>query len=367
MTDAKILQLEALSRGCVDSAARAEIDAQIAYHASRIGEFRLAHDIIDRIRSQPAESHAPSVDIWIILVDGILSFFENLDVGSRDRFKRAHALSAALKLNDLRALAAAWLAHAEFGRHQYDSMVNYVNDCLDNSGAVGHLASSRVGLVLASCYLYAGEERKSRSWYESARRSAILDGDRATIGAIMYNRAAIALTRYRTDECLSIPHTLDIATVRIAVLSASNFNARTGNRALSQILRMCEARLAMIESRFDVALEILEDIRRTGSRSLSGSSEEFFDLEYIFCLVRLGKFGKSDFLSQKFGIESIAALHCDDRVVFLFELLAIYKEFSVQHLTTDLYDLFGDAARAYIDGTKRLQISLQRVVCREEV
>jgi hypothetical protein len=216
--------------------------------------------------------------------------------------------------------------------------------------------------VLANCYLYAGEEGQSRAWYESARQSAVLDGDRATVGAIMYNRAALALARYRAEECLSIPHTLDIAAVSGAVLSATNFNVRTSNKALGQLLGMCEARLAMIEGRFDIALQMLECIRKSGFLSLSGVSEEFFKVEYSFCLIKAGNVQDVDCSLR--GIEGwvIDKLDHDDKVVYLFELLTIFENLSIPINGENLSDLFKDAATAYVDATRRLQESLRRVL-----
>jgi len=365
MMDAKIIQLESRSKNCSDIGGRAEIDAQIAYHASRIGRFDLARNIIDRIRSEAELCHPPSVAIWIILAEGILAYFEKLDIGSSDRFRRAHALSAALSLNDLRALSSAWLAHADFGLCKYDSMVNCINDCLFYNRAVGNLASSRVGLVLADSYLYSGDLAESRRWYEAARQSAILDGDRATLGAIMYNRAAVALARYRVDHCLSLPHVLNADVLSGAVLSASSFHTLTSNKVLNQLQRMCEARLAMIEDRFDVAVEIFDSIREVESGSLAGVSDKFFGVEYTYCLVRLGRMTRSEFLCHDVDVGLAATLDCDDRVVFLSELLSIYKEFAIRDLIPNTSELLKGAVSAYVDDTKRLQTALQGIVYSE--
>jgi hypothetical protein len=362
MNDEKIRHLEYMSKNCPDIGLRAEIDAQIAYHASRIGRFELARNIIHRIRSESGRGHPASVAIWIIIADGILAFFERLDSGSADRFRRAHLLSVALDLKELRALSAAWLAHSDFGRCEYESMVKSINDCLISSRPLGDLASSRVGLVLASSYLYAGDLEKSREWYEAARQSAVLDGDRATLGAIMYNRAAVALARYRADFHLSRPTGLSIPAVSSAVSSASSFQTLTGNEALSDLLRMSEARLAMIENRFDTAATIFDDIRRSVSGSLSGAADKFFDLEYLYCLAQLGSIGKDEFLSYGINASFAESLDCDDRVVFLGELLAVIGLLSIEDQEENVSLLFGESRRAYDDDIERLQFCLRDIV-----
>jgi hypothetical protein len=362
MRDERILELELLSRNSTDIGVKAEIDAQIAYHASRIGRFDLARNILGRIRLESAHSYPASVAIWVIIVDGVLAFFEKLDVGSSDRFRRAHALSVALGLNDLRALSAAWLAHSNFGCCQYSLMLESINDCLLFSRPVGDLASSRVGLVLASSYLYAGNLDESRVWYEAARQSAVIDSDRATLGAIMYNRAAVALARYRVDNCLSLPHALEIGVVSNAVSSASSFQVLTSNEALSQLLRMCEARLAMVENNFDSAILIFDGIRQADSGSMSGTADKFFDLEYLYCLVKLKRIDREGFLAYDINISHSINLDCDDRVVFLHELLEIYRELSIQDLQDGASQMLKEAFFAYHEDTRLLQSCLHGIV-----
>jgi len=121
----------------------------------------------------------------------------------------------------------------------------------------------------------------------------------------------------------------------------------------------------MIEDRFSPALEIFNGIRQTDSESMSGASDQFFDVEYMYCMVKLGRLTKTEFLSHNIDVASAATLDCDDRVVFLSELLAIYDEFSILDMLATTSQLLSEAASAYVDDTMRLKAALQGIVYSE--
>jgi hypothetical protein len=155
---------------------------------------------------------------------------------------------------------------------------------------------------------------------------------------------------------------LEIGVVSNAVSSASSFQALTSNSALSQLLRMCEARLAMIENSFDSAILIFDGIRQADSGSMSGAASEFFNLEYLYCLVKLKRIDREGFLVCNINISDALNLDCDDRVVFLHELLEIYRLLSIQDLQESASQMLKEALCAYHDDTRLLQTCLQGIV-----
>ena len=356
-----LYRLEALSENCPDANEKATIDAERAYHMARVGYFTEAHALLRSIRANPTVSSTPVVVIWLILSEGIVDFFENLSQASHDRFRRAYALSVATKQNSLRALAAAWLAHTEFMRQDYEAMIDAANDCLSFYPDENKSAQSRIFIVLASAHMSCGNFGASRRFFEMARNIAVVDGDRATLGAIAYNQAALMLNGYRLRNIFDSGEQIDLALVSITVESATNFQEITKNTALGELISICSARSLINKKQYSNALKILEDLRASDSTYSAGIKSETLAVEYAYCLANLGDLTRTLQALAGLDIKLCTNLHHDDKVILLSQLVEIYNILGLKSEILDLSDQIAEAQSAHLAQISKMRSAMQRL------
>jgi hypothetical protein len=316
-------RLEVASLSCGDPIQKALIEAELAYHYARAGDFRGAGDLLRKIRALPRAHYAPSVAIWVMLSEGILEFFENLDPHAHDRFRRAYALSVSIGDLELQALTSAWLAHVEFNQRNYAAMVSSARSCLAIYPHGRTTAHARIFMVLANSNLYAGNVSLASGYFERARSIALTDGDRTTVGAIVYNRAALMLNNFRLQPFLDVGESIDLGLVSVAVESATAFQDITRNRSLSELPLMSEARLAMLKGDFASALNTIGRIRDSEHRHRGGAKDPLLDIEYVACLARTGELGRARKIIGEMDLSRYTELDNDDQIVFFSQLTDI--------------------------------------------
>jgi hypothetical protein len=345
----------------VDPKVRSEIEAQIAYYSCQVGDFEVARNLLAKVRADPVGRGCERAVIWAIIADGVLMYFERLNLLAIDRFRRASALSTAFGEMELRALSFAWIAHIELAACNYESMVSSINQCLLIGGHRASRAKSRISLVLANCYLLCGDHSNSQAWFESARESALLEGDRTTVGALLYNRGALLLLRYRLAMSLGTAVGSEIRFVGAAVASATNFQARTKNSSLDDLILLSEARLACLEGRSLDALPIFDRLRRTMSFFLSGATTYMLELEYSVALSMSGLIDDARRILLGVNVGSIDSLDLDDKIIFLSELRRICIILDVGPLINDIDVRIKSSIDEYSAEMARLRVAVDMI------
>ncbi len=348
-------RLEIASSSCEDPVRRALIDAERAYHFARVGRFSDARALLTSIRSLQQAKFNPAVAIWIILSEGILAFFEDLDPNAYDRFRRAYALSVSIGDFELQALVLAWLAHIEFNVRSYPEMVSSASRCLAIYDRASTAAHARLFMVFGNANLYAGNVSKSSLYFERARSIAVNDGDRATVGAIVYNRAALMLNNFRLQPYVEFGESIDLGLVSVAVDSSSAFQDITANKSLSELPVMNQARLAMVKGDYAFALAAIDKIRSSEHRHRGGAKDPLLDIEYAACLVECGKVEHAGGIVQSIDFSRTADLDFDDQIVFFAHLLAISDRMGVVAPMGDAAVLMGVAVKKFSDELSRLR------------
>ena len=122
-----------------------------ACYLVRQGHFEPATTELDSIRGKYDARPSPSISAWLSLGDGLMSHFREVGGAARDKMRRAHALSAAGRLMPLHALSAAWLAHMDYNRHDFESMVRHLSQSLQ-------LAAEAEGMEQLLVRAHAGVE-----------------------------------------------------------------------------------------------------------------------------------------------------------------------------------------------------------------
>jgi hypothetical protein len=238
----------------LDAPTRSVLLAQRACYLARVGDFSQSRAIVKELRAGLHQPGYESAAIWVMLVEGVLDFFERLGDDARDRIRRAYLLSLAIKREGLVCICSAWRAHIEFEFSNFEAMSQAIKHVLDRSSHADDESLSRVALTLAYCFTLADDQANAKHWYERARRHAVAAGDQATIEAIIHNRASFGLAASRIRRCLGDLTPEDVRMNRLELTSARNFQTLINVTSLNSLTELCEARLVALERKADLAI-----------------------------------------------------------------------------------------------------------------
>ncbi len=298
-------RLEALDRALLLPASPREqqlLHAQRALLLARLGDSVASRRDIASLKADPRVVVDPELAAWAWLAEGVCDYYDNLSLReSLDRVQRACAMAAAAAAPLVQALAAAWRAHLEL-QLETRSAVGAAAD-LSPSGewrrwAVeafsladerNHAARSRAALVMAwATHLAAGESR-ARPWYAVARRHAALEGDGATMSALMHNLAALQVLRLRLEAIQGLPDPGVARRALLATESSGALDESLRSRLMRAHLHLLRAQAFVMLGRYEEALALydrhLDEGRREGLRGL----EPLFQADRARCLQALGQ------------------------------------------------------------------------------
>lgn len=271
-----------------DPARRAEIDAQRAAYIARIGRFDDARSIVESVRDQFGRGQSGRVAIRLMLAEGLIHAFERYAPEGLDRIMRAQALATAMRCSDLAALTSAWRAHCQSERSEFAGMARSLRTALDVVDDHDHDALSRIAMTLANAFASCGDVRAAGAWYAACRHHALEAGDRATIEAMLYNRASFALAWIRADACLGTPAPDLAARIRREITSARNLHALEGVAAGTSYMRLWESRALIATSAYPEAQKILESLLEGGEFAEYNVSAPLLKLELAYCMSQQG-------------------------------------------------------------------------------
>ena len=304
----------------------AELSARRAIYLSRIGRFAEVKEIIENLRLQYSDGHAPAISVWIMLIEGVNDFFENLGDRAKDRITRAQLIGVAIGDRTLAAITSSWRAHIEFEVSDFESMATALKICAENLDEENHDANARFAMIIANCFFLRGDRESAQKWFMKSREIALANGDQATIDALIYNRAAFGMARLRVERCLGPVNQQAVISIRVELSSARNYQkiARVG--AVNHFVELCLARVLMLEEKFDSALEALARIKTIGPFAAYNFSLALIDLESAYCLCKLGRYAEAnESLESAFG-DVFSGLDVDDRLVVAWLFAEIRNE-----------------------------------------
>jgi hypothetical protein len=346
--------------GVADPIDRAELQARVGCCHARNGSFDEARRVVQDLRSGFGDGRSGRVTIWIMLTEGLIHWFSDISPKGLDRIVRAQLLSSAMKYRTGIAVSSAWKAHIDFEMSNFNSMFESLRLSITHSSQEDHDAGARVAIVLANAMSLAGDFEGTRHWFMRGRDHALKDGDQASIDALQYNRAVMALAWVRAENCIQRAQPEDVKKVRLELESSKNLNAINGIGALDNHLRMSNARLLILEAHLDQAIDELNGVRGGHPFADFNFNTALVDLEIAFCEFRLGRI--DDALSRYRAIDmvTIGDLQLDDQLVAA----------SIKHEVAAADSRFGDAqayakqlselADAYSNWHNELKLGLQK-------
>jgi hypothetical protein len=232
--------------------------AERACYLARQGQYDQAAAELDLLRRRYEARPHPAISTWLSLADGLMSHFTEVGVAARDKMRRAHALSSAGRLMPLHALSSAWLAHMDYTRMDFDSMVRHLSQALHLADPDHHAARSRANLVAAQALHLAGRLDLAMPWYQRARAHANSEGDDATVSAIMFNMASIRASNLRQVALTGEGSAMEGVYALMSAEATSSFDARTGAISAMPLMPLLRAQIFALQGDPAGALAVYE-------------------------------------------------------------------------------------------------------------
>lgn len=307
-------RLEARLAVEIDAFRRGVLHAKRACYFARVGQFEKTRELVAQLRSDFPDGSSPRISIWVMLVEGLLHTFERLSPEGLDRMVRAQTLATALKDRELQAVSSAWLAHLLFERSEFVQMVSALQVALGSADDESFDALARVSMVFANTYASVGDRERATQWYMACRHYAVEAGDEATLEALLYNRAAFGVAWQRAEFCLGSGDRKPLEMLRRELASAHSFQDLTGAAALTNLVYLWEARLALLDDEFERAIDLLSGIRNVEPFSDESFHQSVIDLEVAYCSAKLGRVDDTlRFLTKRAAFD-VHALHEDEQL-----------------------------------------------------
>jgi hypothetical protein len=346
-----------------DPAARAEVIARIAAVHARSGHFDEARSAIDAIKAHFGRGESGRVTVWKMIAEGLVSHYENLSPAALERIGGALVLGQAMQYSTVIALASAWKAHIEFERSDFVKMAESLGLALRYVGPTEHDAQTRIAMVLANAFMVCGDRDQMQAWFMRGREHALKNGDRASVEALQYNKAAFATAWARVSRCTTPIDTEELVLLRGEVNSARNLQELARIDALPGHIRLIHARLLMLESAYELAIEELNGVRATEPFASHNFHQSYIDLELQFCAVKLG----GDDLSMAYRchdvLQQFQGLDIDERIVASWMLAEIVEKAGLQDEQASLRGSLCELLGAHEAERQALHASLESLAC----
>lgn len=303
-----------------DLVRRAELQAERAAYLARCGDAVGAGRVIQQLRTHFGDGREPRVSVATMWAEGVLLYFGKLSDQARDRWLRAHALARAMQLEYLQPLCAAWLAQAESQALRPDAMARLLQEVADTTRPEWPAVNVRAGLVAADALLLAGRADAAQRAYERAREACLRAGDRVSLGALLYNRAATLIAVARAEEALS-GQPCDTRRGELLVLHARSslaYQRATGVTALDHLGLLWSGRALALAGRHDEAVAELRPLRRTVADLEARRNRSAVSADLARSLAALGPSGELFDVLQTLSVDEAAALDPDDALSYLY-------------------------------------------------
>ncbi|MGC4079250.1 MAG: hypothetical protein QM702_19870 [Rubrivivax sp.] len=344
--------------GCRDPLRRAELAAERGCHLARVGDIAAAQNVAAELRREHGDGRASRIAVRIMLLEGLILFFDNMDPLSADRILRAHTVAMAWRHDDLIRLTASWLAHMHFVRGDFAAMLQALGACFDRPGACLE-ASSRVCVVVANAHQLAGQSQAARPWYERARQEAITLGDDATIGALVYNRPALSLVTLRLDALHGRIDADAVGLAAIGIESALAYCLGAQQYSLMQLLHVGRARVAMLAGETARALALYDELLQPSDLRFSFHADRLLlELERVACLHAAGRGDEALAAFERLDVAAHPQLAMEDQLLFLLQHAQLAQALGRADLAAGWAAALADARGRYDSEIDRLKTAL---------
>ena len=332
-----------------DPVRRAEIAAQIAAVHARRGNFSTARQIIDQVQQGFGRGQSSQVTVMKMIAEGLIFHYEKLSPDANTRFLGALSIAKMFGYRQGVALAAAWKAHVEFERSDFECMVESLNLAIAHADPEQHDAWARIAAVLSNSYLICDASDLGHSWFLRGHKHAAALGDTETLDALLYNKAAFSVAALRVAACERATEPDLLARARSEVNSARNLRQLAGVNALAAHVDLLNAKLLVLERRFADAIDALEAVRLKQPFASHNFHQAQIDLDVAYCETMQARAPgeRSARIDFPAVLEAVSSLDVDERLIAYWMLLEILGRDADINLRKGIAALFEQALQVY--------------------
>ncbi|WP_343607017.1 hypothetical protein [Roseateles sp.] len=345
-------EIAAAASPMASAGARAKRAMLLARHGA-VGEAREALTALHQLSFQHPH---PEIGAWLHMAEGLMSYYNGFVAQQAwDRIQRAQAIAgSAPALVEVRVLAAAWLAQLAFIRHDPAALVEHARRCLDEALADHHVALARVAMAMGVGWHYAGDVESAQRWYIRARHHAAVEGDDASLSALMFNMAGMRASQLRRESLWA--HAARGPELLLTVDSMHHFDEAVGAQMMGELRPVLRAQVLTMQGGFDEARQLYEEhlpqamslgLERLGSSLLS---------DLAWCRANLGQHEHALHQAREAEIELDPDCELDDRAITHSRLAQTFRLLGEiadadrhQALADEAWQQFADQQRQWRD------------------
>lgn len=326
---------------------RAELLGEKACYLARAGDFGGAATVIREMRSHWGDGSDVRAMVWLMLAEGLQHYYEQLSDEAWDRIRRACSIAKAANLSRLYPLTFAWLAHMEFFRSDYESMGRLLAESRTALGADSTDVKLRSALVLADAAIFASDRQKAQDWYHCARNLAVSSSDRIAIGALIYNRSMLGLSRELVGRALgdSGADGQLMSQYELELKSASAFDRASESGVFKDQIQINLARASISREDYRSAWQIL--IQFYGFSATAGRSICNVTADLALCAAGMGQSEEARNLLTEFTAMDFRSLDSDEQVIALKSASRAAEMCGFKQQYQDLFAKFEIAAHLF--------------------
>jgi hypothetical protein len=324
MTSRLLRRLDAAIAAAASPVETACLGAERVVVLARRGQLDQARAELDQVRQRFGRAAHPAVTGWLCLAEGLLNQLGDLSGGGLDRLQRAHALAGAARLQPLRALAAAWLAHAYCELGDDAQMVRLLADALQAAAADHHSARARACVVAGRAYHLAGRAEVARTFYSRAREHATAEGDDATLSAILHDMARHRVRQVQLAELLEPGAAADPRQALLAVDSWTHFDRGAGTASQEPVAAMLRAQILVSQARFDEALALHDQHLAAALAQGMARREAPLRADMAWCRLQTGFGDAARAIARDADTALLGSVNGDDRALAHARLAQVF-------------------------------------------
>jgi len=317
--------------------ARACLLAEKGCYLARVGQVLEAQSIRQLIRENFGDGRDLGVSVRLMVLEGVLSYFQNLGSDAGDRLMRAKFLSVASGDRELISLTAAWLSHIQYFDSKYDAAIDSARLAISNICPEQWQTYIRIGLLFGDMHLLVENQRASKHWYEMARNAAVRYGDQAAIGAINYNRASLRIFNLRISLALGVSISeSETAFADAENRSSINYQLVAGVTSLEHLLASSRISVQVIRRQYAEARHALIEILQGDTVPVSYSYRRVLVSDLILCNAALGNSSAAAEQLNELASTGIKDLPVEDSLILqstLFEAALVDPSLCVEKLS----------------------------------
>lgn len=310
-----VIRLRTEIEHSVDATQRAMLTAELGCYWARVGEIEAAEQLNVELRRIYSDGRDIRVSVLIMCLEGLIQYFKNLSPIAFDRLARAKLLSEASGNSELIAFASAWLAHMHFNNNRFVEMLSAIESCFRALSVPNASAESRVSLVLGDAFLYVGDHATAKVWHDRARNLALRLGDRAAIGALIYNRTALHVFGARVDGIKGNALGVNIEQLNLEIRSAISYEFAADLKSLKYLLDSAKVGVLVMNADFKQAAILIQALLDGRSVTAGSGLELTLRADLAYCHAEVDEPISAKHIIETLLVSDLDSYHYDDKVL----------------------------------------------------